>query len=385
MAGVTALLFITAIFIAVKIFRVHKLREAEKYHNPKFLKHLQNIDEFLAQTDGFDDYITWKNRDEILKKYEKTHNFFQGKSKYYKKESRVRQFNGLYENFAEFIKSYNQKYVAAQKQLNREFFRDIEGKSLDDQQQQAIITDEYSNLIIAGAGSGKTLTILGKVKYLIEKKNIDPEKILLLSFTRKTVEELNERLRNLRLKTQATTFHKLGYDYIKHFQKKPPAVANENLLHQTIKQFLKNDILHHDSALKSFVQFMACYLNIPEENDAFDSLGEKLDVKNGIDFETLKSKYYANTSGSRRISKNKLDTFSGERIKSVEELMIANFLFLNGVNYEYEKPYPHGDHMYRPDFYLTDYDIWLEHFGVDQYGRAKWLSEFQEKQYIKHA
>ena len=149
MAGVTALLFIIAIFIVVKIFRVHRLREAEKYHNPKFLKHLQNIDKFLAQTDGFDDYITWKNRDEILKKYEKTHNFFQGKSKYYKKEPRVRQFNGLYENFAEFIKSYNQKYVAAQKQLNREFFRDIEGKSLDDQQQQAIITDEYSNLIIA--------------------------------------------------------------------------------------------------------------------------------------------------------------------------------------------------------------------------------------------
>ena len=71
MAGVMALLFITAIFITFKIFRVHKLREAEKYHNPKFLKHLQNIDEFLSQTDGFDGYITWKNRDEILKKYEK--------------------------------------------------------------------------------------------------------------------------------------------------------------------------------------------------------------------------------------------------------------------------------------------------------------------------
>ena len=187
----------------------------------------------------------------------------------------------------------------------------------------------------------------------------------------------------LGLKIKATTFHKLGYDYIKHFQKNPPAVANENLLYQTIKQFLKNDILHHDSALKSFVQFMACYLNIPEENDAFDSLGEKLDIKNGIDFETLKSKYYANTSGSQRISKNKLDTFSGERVKSVEELMIANFLFLKGVNYEYEKTYPHGDHMYRPDFYLTDYDIWLEHFGIDKHGRAKWLSEFQEKQYLK--
>ena len=384
MAGAAvALLFLAAIVIIIKFFQTQKAREVEKYQDPAFLKNLRKIDDFLEQIAHFNDYITWKNRDEILKKYEETSDFFRGKSKFYKKQPRVRRFNDTYENFAEFIKNYNREYVAAQKQLNRDFFDNIEGKSLDDQQRQAIITDEYSNLIIAGAGSGKTLTILGKVKYLVEKRNVNPSKILLLSFTRKTVEELNQRLRNLGLKTKATTFHKLGYDYIKYFQKNPPAVANENLLHQTIKQFLKNDILHHDSALKSFVQFMACYLNIPEEDDAFDSLGEKLDVKNGIDFETLKSKYYANTSGSRRISKNKLDTFSGERVKSVEELMIANFLFLNGVNYEYEKPYPHGDHMYRPDFYLTDYDIWLEHFGIDKHGRAKWLSEFQEKQYLK--
>ena len=385
MAGAAAvLLFMAAIIIIIKFFQTQKSREVEKYQDPAFLKNLRKIDDFLEQIAHFNDYITWKKRDEILKKYQETSDFFRGKSKFYKKQPCVRRFNDTYENFAEFIKNYNREYVAAQKQLNRDFFDNIEGKSLDDQQRQAIITDEYSNLIIAGAGSGKTLTILGKVKYLVEKRNIDPSKILLLSFTRKTVEELNERLRNLGMKTKATTFHKLGYDYIKHFQKNPPAVANENLLHQTIKQFLKNDILHHDSALKSFVQFMACYLNIPEENDAFDSLGEKLDIKNGIDFETLKSKYYANTSGSRRISKDKLDTFSGERVKSVEELMIANFLFLNGVNYEYEKPYPHGDHMYRPDFYLTDYDIWLEHFGIDKHGRAKWLSEFQEKQYIKN-
>ena len=50
-----------------------------------------------------------------------------------------------------------------------EYFDNIEGKSLDDQQRTALITDEYSNLIVAGAGSGKTLTIIGKVKYLIEK------------------------------------------------------------------------------------------------------------------------------------------------------------------------------------------------------------------------
>ena len=95
----------------------------------------------------------WKNTRRLA--------IFSGASpNFYKKQPRVRRFNDTYENFAEFIKNYNREYVAAQKQLNRDFFDNIEGKSLDDQQRQAIITDEYSNLIIAGAGSGKTLTIL---------------------------------------------------------------------------------------------------------------------------------------------------------------------------------------------------------------------------------
>src|SRR5690606_4871136 len=82
------------------------------------------------------------------------------------------------------------------------------------------------------------------------------------------------------------------------------------------------------------------------------------------------------------VSKAKHDTIQGERVKSVEELMIANFLYLNGIEYEYEKPYPHGDVMYRPDFYLTDYDIYLEHFGVDEHNRAGWLSAFNEQKYV---
>lgn len=77
------------------------------------------------------------------------------------------------------------------------------------------------------------------------------------------------------------------------------------------------------------------------------------------------------------VSKAKHDTIQGERVKSVEELMIANFLYLNGIEYEYEKPYPHGDIMYRPDFYLTDYDIYLEHFGVDE--AYDWTGGFIER------
>jgi DNA helicase-4 len=359
-----------------------RLRELAKYQDEDYLKKLSVLDEFFALIENFEDYITWKKRDEIVEKFDGVGIFFKGKSDYYIKEPKVRKFNDLFQNFKQWIKKYNKNYVNTQKIKLEKYFNDIEGKKLDDQQRTAVVTDEYSNLIIAGAGSGKTLTILGKVKYLIEKKKVNPDKILLLSFTNKTVDELNNRLQKLNLRVEATTFHKLGYGLVKQFATKIPAVANENLLSNVIREFLKKDILTENSALNSFVRFMACYMVIPEEDDKFESLGEKTDINKGIDFETLKSKYEADNFSKKRVSSIEHDTFAGERVKSAEELAIANFLFLNGIKYEYEKPYPHDDYMYRPDFYLSDYDIWLEHFGVDKNGRAKWLSSFNEEKYI---
>ena len=69
-------------------------------------------------------------------------------------------------------------------------------------------------------------------------------------------------------------------------------------------------------------------------------------------------------------------------MKSVEELTIANFV-LNGINYEYERRYPVDGFVYQPDFYLTDYDIYLEHFRIDENNRATWLNESNEGAYIE--
>ena len=38
---------------------------------------------------------------------------------------------------------------------------------------------------------------------------------------------------------------------------------------------------------------------------------------------------------------------------------------------------------YRPDFYLPDYDIYIEHFGVSRNNNAPWLSEIEERKYIE--
>lgn len=372
-------LIIVTITLLVALITFRQLFENKKYRNALYLSNLQQAVEFITLIQTLNDYIIWVHRDKIKTRYISVGRYFKNKTTYYRKEENVKRFNEIFCNFDTYIANYNQNYVFAQKEKLKQYFDNIEGKKLDEQQRTAIVTDEYSNLIIAGAGSGKTLTILGKVKYLIEKKNINPENILLLSFTKKTVEDLNKRITNIGLGTEATTFHKLGYDIIKKFQTKTPAVANDNTLSRVIKEYLQKDIFGNSEAIEAYIQYIACYMNIPEETDGYNSLGEKIDTEKGIDFHTLRSK----CETLNKVSKSSLDTMQGERVKSIEELTIANFLYLNGIEYEYEKPYPYGDKMYRPDFYLKDYDIWLEHFGVDENNCAKWLTPFNEQKYAE--
>jgi DNA helicase-4 len=376
----TLIIIIIVIALLVTFIVYRQSLEKKKYQNTTYQYNLQQIASFFVTIQTLDDYVTWVQRDQIKSRYSEIGQFFKNKSNFYKKEKTVRKFNEIFSDFDNYITIYNKNYVRTQKEKLNQYFDDVEGKILDDQQRTALITDEYSNLIIAGAGSGKTLTILGKVKYLIEQKNVEPENILLLSFTKKTVDELNERLKNIGLQARVTTFHKLGYVTIKQNFENVPVLTNENTLSNIVKEYLETEIFNNAESLEAYIVYVACYMNIPKEHESYNSLGEKLDTEKGVDFQTLKSKCEPELN---KAVKAELDTIQGEKVKSVEELTIANFLYLNGIEYEYEKSYPFGNTVYRPDFYLKDYDIYLEHFGVDENNRAKWLTPFNERKYVE--
>ena len=94
------------------------------------------------------------------------------------------------------------------------------------------------------------------------------------------------------------------------------------------------------------------------------------------------------------IRKYDIRSLKGERVKSYEECEIANFLYLNGVAYEYEAPYEHQTatarkRQYKPDFFLPDRGIYIEHFGLDAAGntapfvdREKYLGEMEWKRQL---
>ena len=158
-------------------------------------------------------------------------------------------------------------------------------------------------------------------------------------------------------------------DIIKNNLGYRPEVSDD--LTTFVHKFFENELLNHPDLVQALTEYFTYYLEIPENMEDCDNLGELYELEKSADLETLKSKYdreqYIKDTSSEK-AKN-LTTLNGERVKSIEETKIANFLFMHGVNYEYEKLYPFESDdpnrkAYRPDFYLTDYDIYLEHFGV---------------------
>ena len=85
---------------------------------------------------------------------------------------------------------------------------DYTGCRLDSQQVEAVVACEDAQLVLASAGSGKTLSLLAKISYIHHRLGVPAEQILAISFTRKTVEELRERCDVDGVDFQ--TFHALG-------------------------------------------------------------------------------------------------------------------------------------------------------------------------------
>lgn len=103
---------------------------------------------------------------------------------------------------------HNRSFTKKQSQRLSDFFKTVESYPLDKQQIEAVLADEDNCLVIAGAGSGKTSTIVAKIKYLITVLNVPVEEILTISFTNKSAADLKRRINVPGLTPQ--TFHKLG-------------------------------------------------------------------------------------------------------------------------------------------------------------------------------
>ena len=107
----------------------------------------------------------------------------------------------IYKNIDETFDKHNEEYISWAMLEEKDYLDNIlksvdPAVVLDEDQRKVILTDEDYCLVIAGAGAGKTTTVAAKVKYLVDKKGIDPSQILVVSFTNKAVNELKEKIQD---------------------------------------------------------------------------------------------------------------------------------------------------------------------------------------------
>jgi DNA helicase-4 len=135
-----------------------------------------------------------------------------------------------YETLDQDAENHNTQYTSRIVDQNKNYFDNLlknidPNIKLDDEQRRAVVTDDDYCLLVAGAGAGKTTTMAAKVKYLVEKKQVPPEDIIVISYTNKAIDELEERInKKLCIPAKICTFHKFAYEIVKKFSDSPPEV-----------------------------------------------------------------------------------------------------------------------------------------------------------------
>ncbi len=124
------------------------------------------------------------------------------------------------------------------------------GYYLDNEQESIVLDNSKNLLVVAGAGSGKTLTILGKINYLIKYKNIDKDNILCISFTREASSSLKEKIRKeFNIDMDVYTFHKLSIELLKQMDINFD-ITSTDTLSNIIHKFIYEDVLDNPMFMK---------------------------------------------------------------------------------------------------------------------------------------
>ena len=262
-----------------------------------------------------------------------------------------------------YVSKWNDKYLESELLEHHDFFQLVEKQPLTDEQARAVVCFDNRVQVIAAAGSGKTSTMVAKAGYALRRQIVAPEKILLLAFNKDAAAELKARIRDRLLplglqadRVAAQTFHAFGLEIIGRATGTKPSLAPWLERGQDVDQVMRivDELRDSSASFRASWDLFRVVLNrdLPE-------FGEEENDPEDWDAATK-------ATGFR--------TLRGELVRSQGERLIADWLYFNGVSYEYERSYQHPvadetHSQYRPDFYYPDIDVYHEHFALDENGQ----------------
>ena len=266
----------------------------------------------------------------------------------------------------------NEHFIENQLSRCSLYFDSVLAYPLDNQQREAIVTLEDNVLVISSAGSGKTMTTVGKVRYLIDVQHVPAEKILLITFTRKAAESLSERLGEKNLKCR--TFHKLALDIISGATGEKPTITPQDFSLQVYHKLMEDN--------PDFKAAIADYI-----------LQSRYSMRDQFEYTSMKEYIQERKKHGIQAFFKDMD---GRPVfcKSDEESKICDFLGSRGIKFRYEEEYEFKTvdaefRQYCPDFsiYIDGPDgqqkrVYLEHIAINEDGRTPdWFSEEDKTKY----
>lgn len=274
---------------------------------------------------------------------------------------------------------------------------------LNEEQRLAVTSESMQLLVLAGAGSGKTKTLLQKIIYLIEEKGVNPSAILAITFTKNAANEMIDRL--------IIAADKSG-EYQKALSDKKISFQAKDVIRQEYRNKYK---WISGLTIRTFHSF--CYTvmrnhGAKEFDNKFRIIGEE---KSGEEDEF--SKYIApetvyevfhkliiesceNPEYLLRLKRYILDylvdrihvkkntyttqegklftSLNGTKVRSKSEQFIADWLYRHNIPFEYEPLLQVADFPFHPDFYIPVANLYIEHVS-----NLSYAMEDKEKQFSK--
>lgn len=277
--------------------------------------------------------------------------------------------------------------------------------ALNDKQTEAVVSDEKRILVLAGAGSGKTKTLLQKLVYLIEEKGISPSSILAITFTKNATNEMIDRLiisadktkqyaamlANRRLskieKDRERILHQRGYKWIdgltvrtfhsfcysilrnygvNEFDNKFRIIGNE-------KRDEEDDLSKHVAPETVFEVVHKLLIKQCEDTDFL------LQLKRYI-LDYVIDKIHLENSQKKHLPKDGkyFTTLDGTKVRSKSEQFIADWFYRHSIKYEYEPLLNIKDFYFRPDFFIKDANLYLEHVSDKSFSTRDKEEQFEK-------
>jgi superfamily I DNA/RNA helicase len=277
--------------------------------------------------------------------------------------------------------------------------------NLNVNQREAVESSQKEVLVLAGAGSGKTKTLLQKIIYLIEEKNVSPSSILAVTFTKNAANEMVDRLilsadKSNDYKTLLSdkklskakldserynfqkqfkwidsltirTFHSLCYsvmrtDGVNEFDNKFRIISdqkrdeedelNRYVAPETVFEVVHKLLITHCSDTEYLLNLKRYIL---------DYLIDKIHIERKFDPALVRDGRY-------------FTTLDGTKVRSKSEQYIADWLYRHSIKYEYEPLLNVTDFYFHPDFYIPEANLYIEHVSDKSYSTRQKEEQFEK-------